>query len=301
MLNALSEPKVDATTTKSGDAKPKPKKPSMIDIIRIATGFCVFTFSCLYIVILSPLRHLTKPLTKLGIYPHYAPICWVSWFVSKTILASLGVFWECVGDNSGLAPTQNAIYMYNHGSNFDPPVMYGYLGFARQVYKKSLEGYPPLAWAMKAWGYVPIIRENRELAIATMNNDLGKLLSQGYSTTLSPEGTRSMTGELGVFKKGGFHLAVNLKVPIVPVIISGSYELWPPTLLFGTVGTIKIRLLPAIYPKDGETADELILRVRKVMEEAKREPLNPPTIWNYVPCVTLVSLALYGLLRLIFF
>ena len=296
MFSVIDSKKVDDQQRASG--RVKVGRPSPLDLIRMVLLGLTFTISCTYLVLFSPLKHLTLPLQRLaGLHPKYSPLAWVAWFVSRTILMAGGIWWTCTSDKSGDPP--RAIYMYNHGSNLDPPVVYGYLGFCRQLYKKSLEGFPPLKWAMRTWGYVAVVRENRELAIAAINDKFAVLLNEGHSAALSPEGTRTMTGDLQPFKKGGFHLAVNTKTPIVPVIISGNYDLWAPSLAFAKVGNVKLRLLEPIYPREGQSVDDLLEEVRAVFASSPQEPVDPPSFRNYASMLFFAALYSYVPYRII--
>ena len=92
---------------------------------------------------------------------------------------------------------------------------------------------------MDLGGFVPVDRSNRDSAIASVKN-AAKLAAEGASFLIAPEGTRSRTGKLLKFKKGGFHMAAESGVPVLPITVIGAYELMPPGSLAIRSGTIEI-------------------------------------------------------------
>jgi 1-acyl-sn-glycerol-3-phosphate acyltransferase len=114
------------------------------------------------------------------------------------------------------------IYMSNHQSNFDIPVLLGHLTVQfRWLAKVELFKIPIFGRAMRKAGYIGIDRYNRESAFKSLKVAANKIKS-GVSVLLFPEGTRSRDGKIRPFKKGGFVLAVDSGVPIVPVVITGT-------------------------------------------------------------------------------
>jgi 1-acyl-sn-glycerol-3-phosphate acyltransferase len=93
----------------------------------------------------------------------------------------------------------------------------------RMVAKKELFDLPVLGRAMREAGFIEVDRANRNQAIASLK-DATRHLSEGVHLWVAPEGTRSETGELLPFKKGGFVIAMDMKAPIIPVTIRGTRE-----------------------------------------------------------------------------
>lgn len=119
-------------------------------------------------------------------------------------------------------PARSALFISNHQSNVDPPVLYRALHPRLHfVYKAELQAIPILARAFNIAGFIPIERRNRDNALAALATGAAALRA-GTSFVMFPEGTRSRTGELLPFKKGGFVMAINAQAPIVPVAISGA-------------------------------------------------------------------------------
>lgn len=130
-----------------------------------------------------------------------------------------------------IAPGQAYVLMSNHASFYDIPVVYAaYGGNLRMVAKTELFRIPIFGRAMRESGFIEVDRKNRtqalkSLAIAT------DLLKEGTSLWIAPEGTRGSgtnEGALGPFKKGGFRLALEGGLPILPMSLSGTWKILPP-------------------------------------------------------------------------
>ncbi len=110
----------------------------------------------------------------------------------------------------------------------------------RFVAKRELARIPFFGWAMALGGHVLIDRGDRPRAIKSLERAAAQIRS-GTNVIVFPEGTRSKTGELQSFKKGGFHLAVAAQVPVIPVTVSGSQRITPKHSLRVENGEVKIR------------------------------------------------------------
>jgi 1-acyl-sn-glycerol-3-phosphate acyltransferase len=161
------------------------------------------------------------------------------------------------------------IYMMNHNSNLDAPAVFLKIpGPVRILAKKELFRLPVLATAMRMGGFVPVDRSNREAAIESARS-AARIAASGSSFLIAPEGTRSRTGDLLPFKKGGFHIAIDSRVPVVPITVVGAFELMPPGSFGIRPGTIEIFFHDPIATTGLQSRDrfELIARVRAPMEE----------------------------------
>lgn len=124
-------------------------------------------------------------------------------------------------------PARAYIVMSNHQSHFDIPVLFQALRRPlRMVAKTELFRIPLFGAAMRAMEIVEVDRGNRRQAIAAMDR-ARELVESGMSLWVAPEGTRSRTGELGGFKRGGFHLALGAEALILPVSIAGTARVLP--------------------------------------------------------------------------
>ncbi|MBK7586754.1 MAG: 1-acyl-sn-glycerol-3-phosphate acyltransferase [Myxococcales bacterium] len=124
-----------------------------------------------------------------------------------------------------LAPIDESfVIMSNHQSLYDIPVLFQVLKQrVRMVAKSELFKIPVWSGAMRAAGFVEVDRQNRKRAIASLKR-AKTALAEGTSIWIAPEGTRSDSGRLGSFKKGGFHLALETGARILPITIAGTRE-----------------------------------------------------------------------------
>ncbi len=128
-----------------------------------------------------------------------------------------------------LVPRDRAcIYMSNHQSHFDIPILYSvFPSTLRMVAKAELFRVPIWGRAMRAAGFVRVTRSgDRAEAMAAMR-ECGEAIARGINVWIAPEGTRSPDGRLGKFKKGGFLLARETGADIVPIAIDGSRDILP--------------------------------------------------------------------------
>jgi 1-acyl-sn-glycerol-3-phosphate acyltransferase len=118
-----------------------------------------------------------------------------------------------------------AVYAVNHTSNVEPPVLYDALSELfprlRILYKAELRKLPVLVRAFDLAGFVPLERGNPEQSLPAIEQ-AAAALREGNSFLIFPEGTRSRTGALLPFKKGGFIMAIKAQAPIVPTAILGA-------------------------------------------------------------------------------
>jgi 1-acyl-sn-glycerol-3-phosphate acyltransferase len=161
-----------------------------------------------------------------------------------------------------LDPSLTYIFMANHTSNLDPPILLPLIPRRTSVMaKKELFGYPILGETMRLGALVPVDRGNRDAGIAAVH-DAAKVVRQGINMTIYVEGKRSFDGKLLPFKKGPFYLAMECAVPVVPVTIVGTHELMPKARFQISPGTVKVIFHDPIAPKDFGDRDCLMARVR---------------------------------------
>ena len=138
------------------------------------------------------------------------------------------------------------IFVANHQSSVDIWALVRILPApTRFVAKQSLFRIPVLGWAMSAGGFISIDRANRTKAIRSLDRAAERIRA-GRPVVLFPEGTRSRDGRLRPFKKGPFHLALAARVPLVPVAISGSWEVMRPRTVRLRPGPVRVEFLPPL-------------------------------------------------------
>ncbi|HEY1556803.1 MAG TPA: lysophospholipid acyltransferase family protein [Kofleriaceae bacterium] len=125
-------------------------------------------------------------------------------------------------------PGRAYIYMSNHQSHLDIPVLYATLPSPtiRMLAKKELFEIPLWGRGLRAAEFVEVDRGNHARAMKSIDH-ARRLLGEGVSIFLAPEGTRSRDGRIAKLKKGGFHLALATGTPIVPVAIRGTIAILP--------------------------------------------------------------------------
>lgn len=166
-------------------------------------------------------------------------------------------------------PDRSYIYMSNHQSNFDIPVLLACLPVQfRWLAKAELFKIPIFGRAMRGAGYVKIDRFNQDSAFESINEAAGKM-QNGVSIMIFPEGTRSRDGKIRSFKKGGFVMAVDSGAPIVPVILQGTWPIMAKSSLRINTGNVALHIEKPIatsgYTRD--TKNDLIESVRAVICE----------------------------------
>ncbi len=127
-----------------------------------------------------------------------------------------------------LDPGRQYIFMVNHQSNVDIPILVQSLPLfqLRWIAKKELLWVPFFGWAMWATKHITVDRTNPLNAVKSLRRARERIV-HGISVVVFPEGSRTRDGRLQPFKKGGFLLAVQTKTDVVPVTIRGSRELLP--------------------------------------------------------------------------
>lgn len=187
---------------------------------------------------------------------------------SNTIFLAAGVKVTIEGLDR-LDRNASYIFMSNHLSHLDTPAFMKKLPFKIRFFvKKELLNIPIFGQAIYMGKHIIIDRKNTESAKRSINDAKKRIKKMGLSILVFPEGTRSKTGKLGEFKKGGFVLAIETGIPIVPIAIEGSFALLPTHTLLIKSGSINIKVGSPI-PVDGYTLEqkqELMDRVRSAIE-----------------------------------
>ena len=203
----------------------------------------------------------------------YRMAMWGAW----TGVRVAGVKVKTIGLDE-IDPNRNYIFMSNHVSNIDPPIMIPLIPRRTSVMvKKELFQWPLLGKAMRLGSLVPVDRGNRDAGIAAVRA-ASSVINDGVNMTIYVEGHRSFDGRLLPFKKGPFYLAVEAGVPVVPITIVGTHEVMPKARFSIRPGTVTVIFHPPIEPKDFGGRDCLMRKVREVIDSGLPEELREKKI-----------------------
>lgn len=174
-------------------------------------------------------------------------------------------------------PPGVCIFAANHISNVDPLAFIPSIPRRVSILVKSeLFRIPILSKAMRLAKFVPVDREDKEAAAASVDEAV-QILKKGFSFAVYPEGTRSPDGRLRPFKKGTFVMAIEAGVPIVPVSISGAQHLMRKGEWTMRPGEVVVRFGPAVdasqYAMERRT--ELLARVEELVAAGLPEDQQP--------------------------
>ena len=193
----------------------------------------------------------------------YHAAMWAAWTGVRITGVKVDVRGRDAFDNQG-----TYIYMCNHVSNLDPPIVVPLVPKRSSVLvKKELFRIPLLGKAMRMASFVPVDRSNREAAISSIQRAT-EVMKSGINITVFPEGTRSADGKLLPFKKGPFHLAMESGVSVVPMTIFGTEKLMPKKTWRIYKGTATLVFHPPISPADFADREALMTAVRQKIASA---------------------------------
>ena len=168
------------------------------------------------------------------------------------------------------------IFAPNHQSHFDIAALLGYLpGTVRFAAKREMFAEPILGVVLRTMGMVPVDRDDSPASIERLN----RLKLEGFSLVIFPEGTRSPDGQLLAFKKGAFVAAIQLGVPIVPVVCKGTTRIMPKgkylSILPGDADIVVLDPIPTAgmgYDDRDALRDEVRRRIEAELYEADSLP-----------------------------
>jgi 1-acyl-sn-glycerol-3-phosphate acyltransferase len=168
-----------------------------------------------YTTILGSLSLASSLVDRSGHFAHGCARLW-SWL----ILATTGVSVDVKGLDR-LVPGKTYIFVSNHQSIYDIPVVFSSLPYQlRIIAKESLGNFPFLGWHLRRTGHLLVDRKNPDRA--GILRRWKALVDQGLSLIIFPEGTRSQTGRVGIFKAGSFLMAIEAGLPVVPLSVDGT-------------------------------------------------------------------------------
>lgn len=227
----------------------------------------VYIFIALYVLVMAPIGMIWTHLSgKSDFIYRVARFCIriAGWMAGVRVV---------VHHAEKIQTGQNYVFLSNHRGNFDGPVLLHTIPRdVRALVKMEMMRIPVLAWIMRQIHFVPIDRFDPGKARSGIAAG-ARLLEQGFSFIAFPEGTRSRDGRLGQFKKGVFLMALQARIPIMPISILGSSEVQPPGAYAIRPGTIEVIFHNPI-PTDRlapEDRDRLMERTREAITSALPE------------------------------
>jgi 1-acyl-sn-glycerol-3-phosphate acyltransferase len=171
-----------------------------------------------YTIILGSLSLLSSVFDRSGRVQHRFAQLW-----SRMILGTIGAP-VTVSGLDAIDTSRAHVYVVNHLSALDIPLLYVYLPFQfRILAKRELFRYPFMGWHLRRSGQIPVDLENPKKSIRSLNRAV-EALKNGMPLVIFPEGGRSEDGQLQPFMGGAFFAAIKAQADVVPMAISGTYE-----------------------------------------------------------------------------
>jgi 1-acyl-sn-glycerol-3-phosphate acyltransferase len=178
------------------------------------TVFFLIPAIAVYTAMLGTLSLGSSLFEKSGYFAHWCARTW-----SRLILLTTGVRVEVAGLDK-LEPGRTYVFVSNHQSIYDIPILFWSLPYQlRIIAKQSLGSFPFLGWHLRRTGHMLVDRRRPARAVFAW---AARLTSNGLSLIVFPEGTRSGDGRVAPFKGGSFFLALEAGLPVVPLSIVGS-------------------------------------------------------------------------------
>ncbi|OWZ23087.1 hypothetical protein PHMEG_0002079 [Phytophthora megakarya] len=242
-------------------------------VVRMLTMALVLVGWLSCVPVLIPLKWLTPMLTKLGVKKNYLPMDIVSWGTAAMVCVTACTDVKAEGVENLLNLKDSVVCMFSHSSNLDGFIVNGSSPVAfKFAAKKSIFLVPFLGWTSRwAFDFVAIDRSHRSSALKSLKELAVSVNERGNSVCISPEGTRSKDGLLQEFKKGPFYLREDTKKNVVPSIVFGAYELWPPGRLFSIPGHTLVRYLPEYKSDPNLNRNQNRLALRRIYLKAFTE------------------------------
>lgn len=196
------------------------------------TVFFLIPLVALYSVACGTCSLASSLVDRRGIVAHWFARVW-AWL----ILSTTGVRVDVEGRDR-LTPGRSYVFVGNHNSFYDIPILFWWLPFQlRIIAKDSLGRFPIWGWHLSRTGHILVDRRNP--GSSTLRR-VSALMREGASLIVFPEGTRSADGTVGRFKGGIFLLAIQAGLPIVPVSISGSRAIMPKRRLMTCPAAVRL-------------------------------------------------------------
>lgn len=223
------------------------------------TVFVLIPLVTIYTIVLGTISLLSTLFDRTGDSGHWCARTW-----STLILKTTGVRLTVQGTGQ-LDPRRSYVLAANHQSIYDIPIVFACIPLQlRIVAKESLGAVPFLGWHLRRTGHLLVDRKNPGVGIV---QKMRRLVSESHSLIVFPEGTRSADGRVGRFKKGSFLVAIDAKLPVVPVSISGSRQVMTKGRLMVRPGEVRVTIHAPISTETVQRTDVIEFgdRVREVV------------------------------------
>lgn len=232
------------------------QKKDPTGVLRISLGFLLVCINSLIFMplflIMLPSRHYRVRLGNL-----YGKT------VAPFVFFTLGIRLN-IKNKESLNQAYPAIYLSNHSSQLDPVIAINLAPFgACGVAKKEIASVPFFGWSYLMAGHLLIDRSNREKAISSLKELNQAIKRMNLGVWIWPEGTRSRNGRLLAFKKGFAHIAIQTRLPIVPIVITDAHKRWPSKSMTIDTGDVHIQILEPIST-EGWTQENLAQHIEDV-------------------------------------
>jgi 1-acyl-sn-glycerol-3-phosphate acyltransferase len=165
------------------------------------------------------------------------------------------------------------IFISNHQGSYDIFLIFGYIGQTiKWVMKQSLRKIPLVGYACERAGFIFVDNSSAQAAAKTIKIAESKL-KNGASIVVFPEGSRSRTGKMNKFKKGAYQMALDLKLPIVPITINGSFNVLP--IHTYLIHPHKMELIihdpVETYSIQAENIREIAVKIKELVDESREK------------------------------
>lgn len=239
-------------------------KKVIFGIYQWLMAFPVLLLTTIVISVLTTILSPILPNSNISYFPARAwgrMMCWLLFIKVK------------ISGLENLKKDQSYVFVCNHQNIYDIFVVYGWLPlFFKWLMKAELRKLPFLGKACEAAGHIFVNRANareshKSLEVAR------KRLQNGVSMVVFPEGTRSIDGKIGKFKRGAYQIASELNLPIVPMTLNGAYERLPKGAFLVEPGVIELIIhAPISWETTDENAQRTMMQVsREIIQAARRE------------------------------
>jgi 1-acyl-sn-glycerol-3-phosphate acyltransferase len=229
-------------------------------IIAWITGLCVMgiLFPVTFVIWL-----IVLPFDRQRVLTHWLLVC------QAIIISAVIPIWKIkVNGRENAVRGTTYVIIANHQSLLDILLINCLRYRFKWISKIENVRVPVLGWYLKMAGYITVNRGNEESKTKMLERSYN-CLHQGISIMLFPEGTRSLNGEIGFYKRGAFQLAIQAGIPILPVLIDGTADILPKHgLKLGNGYLVNIKVLDPVSPAEFGTdnPDLLAAALNKIMK-----------------------------------